>query len=463
MAINGAHFQELGFVGREIGIALQVEYNLPFFEGILDDSASYLGAKNELVNELAILIDRRLNAPKLRDKAINFPIWGEDLIAANAIDQMADAMRLPVTRAGALMPDAHLGYGVPIGAVVALKDAISPYMVGLDIACRMKMTIIRGRAPDSDVVVEAIDRSTRFGVNSGFDGDQEHEHEILDDPRWRSTDLSCALFDNGTIRRQLGSSGGGNHFVDAGTLRFTGKNFLSPFGADHLIPTWAIMSHSGSRGFGAKTASLYHKLAKKLTPFNELAYLEFGKMGEAEEYWEQMNLAGDYASANHDCIHSRILTELDIDILDTVQFENHHNFAWKEYHDIWSDDNSYDVSFSEEVYVHRKGATPAGKGEIGIIPSSMGTTSYLVAGKGNPKSLSSASHGAGRVMSRTVGHKTFDWDTEKLVLEGRGITILGGDSDEVPGVYKDLKKVLAAQSDLVEIIAQFQPRIVKMA
>lgn len=461
--INGDHFKWLGFVGKEIGICLEIEYNLPMFEGIMDYPQDYIGHSDTLVNELAILVDKRTNRPVIRKNALEFPIWGREIIDEGAVSQMYDAMRLPVTVAGALMPDAHVGYGVPIGAVVALKNAVSPMMVGVDIACRMKMTIIQGIAPDADVVSEAIFKHSRFGVNSGFEKGDYNDHEILEDKRWRSTELSRALYDNGTIRRQLGSSGGGNHFVDTGNFAFT-QGIHPRFDASGP-GFWAIMSHSGSRGFGAKTAQAYHKIARKLRklkpPYSGISWLEFGEDGEAEEYWEQMNLAGDYASANHDCIHKRILVELGIHPLDTVQFENHHNFAWEEYHDIYRE--GYDVDFNEKVYVHRKGATPAAKGDIGIIPSSMGTTSFLVVGKGEARSLYSASHGAGRVMSRTEGKRLLDWDVQKLVLERAGITILGGAADELPGVYKDLGEVLDAQCDLVEIVGEFEPKVVRMA
>jgi tRNA-splicing ligase RtcB len=162
-----------------------------------------------------------------------------------------------------------------------------------------------------------------------------------------------------------------------------------------------------------------------------------------------MTLMGRYAAANHACIHRHIARHLGAAVL--LDLENHHNFAWMEEHD------------GETLVVHRKGATPAGEGVLGIIPGSMASATWVVRGKGNEASLSSAAHGAGRVMSRTKAKQSFRWPEVKKVLAERGVTLLSAGLDEVPGVYKDIEKVMAAQTDLVEKLARFQPRIVKMA
>jgi tRNA-splicing ligase RtcB len=167
------------------------------------------------------------------------------------------------------------------------------------------------------------------------------------------------------------------------------------------------------------------------------------------EYWQAMNLMGEYASANHALIHAKIAKALGAEVLANV--ENHHNFAWKEVHD------------GRELIVHRKGATPAGAGVLGVIPGSMATPGFVVRGRGNDASLHSASHGAGRVMSRTAAKKQFRWAHVKPMLEKANVTLLSAGIDEAPVAYKDIHQVMAAQQDLVEVIARFDPRIVKMA
>jgi len=215
----------------------------------------------------------------------------------------------------------------------------------------------------------------------------------------------------------------------------------------------ALLSHSGSRGSGATIADHYSKLAMRQRPelpkeLTHLAWLDLDTE-EGQEYWSAMELMGKYAAANHACIHRHITRALGARVL--LDLENHHNFAWKERHD------------GEDVIVHRKGATPAGKGVLGIIPGSMATSTYIVRGKGSDASLHSAAHGAGRVMSRTAAKKNLDWKTARRMLDERGVTLLSAGLDEVPMVYKDIDQVMAAQADLVEPVARFLPKLVKMA
>lgn len=162
-----------------------------------------------------------------------------------------------------------------------------------------------------------------------------------------------------------------------------------------------------------------------------------------------MQLMGNYAAANHELIHRFIARHLGARVL--LDVENHHNFAWRELHD------------GEEVIVHRKGATPAGLGVLGIIPGSMGTPGFVARGRGEPESLNSASHGAGRRMSRTAAKSMFTWHDVKKFLSERGVTLISAGLDEAPMAYKDIESVMAAQSDLVEAVAKFEPRLVKMA
>jgi tRNA-splicing ligase RtcB len=213
------------------------------------------------------------------------------------------------------------------------------------------------------------------------------------------------------------------------------------------------MSHSGSRGPGATVAGHFTRRAReqhpKLPPeLSHLAWLDLDS-DDGREYWHAMNLMGEFASASHWVIHERVRSALGATVLAGV--ENHHNFAWLEEHD------------GRELVVHRKGATPAGAGVLGVIPGSMATPAFVVRGKGSAASLQSASHGAGRVMSRTAAKQAFTWKDVRPVLEAANVTLLAAGIDENPGVYKNIFEVMAQQADLVEIVARFDPRIVRMA
>jgi tRNA-splicing ligase RtcB len=220
----------------------------------------------------------------------------------------------------------------------------------------------------------------------------------------------------------------------------------------------ALLSHSGSRGTGAQIAQHYSRLARDLHPelpqeLSHLAWLDLST-GAGQEYWAAMELMGRYAAANHALIHAHMSRALGVEVL--LDLENHHNFAWRERHRL--PDRS-----ETELIVHRKGATPAGVGVLGIIPGSMATPGFIVRGKGVAASLNSAAHGAGRRMSRTKAKEMFTWDVAKRFLRERGVTLLSAGLDEVPMAYKDIDEVMAAQTDLVEPLARFEPRLVKMA
>lgn len=375
-------------------------------------------------------------------------IWGESL-DQNALTQMHHAAQLPVAVRGALMPDAHLGYGLPIGGVLAVKNAVIPYAVGVDIACRMKLTVLDlplhmlDRNPNR--LAQAIKEETRFGIGAKFQSRKRRDHAVMA-ADWAANPITRGLKDKAWA--QLGTSGSGNHFVEFGRLTVENKAIGLPTG-EYL----ALLSHSGSRGAGATIANHYSKLAMALHPelpkeLKHLAWLELGsEAGEA--YWFAMTLMGEYAAANHALIHTHMAKNLGARVL--LDIENHHNFAWREVHD------------GEEVIVHRKGATPAGKGILGIIPGSMGTPGFVVRGKGNDASLHSAAHGAGRRMSRRQAIKSYTWPEVKKYLAERQVTLLSAGLDEVPMAYKDIHQVMAAQSDLVETLARFDPRLVKMA
>ena len=372
--------------------------------------------------------------------------WGANL-DRESIEQMDNACSLPVSIMGALMPDAHVGYGLPIGGVLATDNAVIPYAVGVDIACRMKMTVLdlppHALTGQMDRLKNALERETQFGVGATFKNPRRHE--VMDED-WSVSPVTQRLKDKAWS--QLGTSGSGNHFVEYGTLDVMTDDLEVPRGT-YL----ALLSHSGSRGTGAQVADHFSKLAAKLHPelpknLIHLAWLSLDSE-PGQEYWNAMELMGRYAAANHACIHKHVAKALGVRSL--LDIENHHNFAWIEQHQ------------GRRMVVHRKGATPAGEGVIGIIPGSMATPGYVVRGKGHPESLNSASHGAGRRMSRKKAKETLTASAMKKFLEERGVTLLSAGIDEAPMAYKDIEQVMAAQEDLVEILARFTPKLVKMA
>lgn len=374
--------------------------------------------------------------------------WGSGL-EPGALDQMENACALPVAVAAALMPDAHVGYGLPIGGVLATENAVVPYAVGVDIACRVKLTVLdlplRDLERKRERFTKAIEAETRFGVGATFMGGDRRDHPVLD-ADWSVSPVTRANRERAAA--QLGTSGSGNHFVEFGQLTLHEPELGLPAG-EYL----ALLSHSGSRGTGAQVCAHYSKLAQQAHPelpknLQHLAWLDLDS-AEGAEYWAAMELMGRYAAANHELIHRHIAEHLGAEV--RLDVENHHNFAWKEHH------------LGRELVVHRKGATPAGTGALGLIPGSMAAPGFLVRGRGNPDSLDSASHGAGRVMSRKAAVKNLSWDKAKRLLKERNVTLISAGLDEVPMVYKDIHQVMAAQEDLVEVLGRFDPRLVKMA
>lgn len=382
----------------------------------------------------------------------SYQSWGTE-IDAGSFQQIENACQLPVSVAAALMPDAHVGYGLPIGGVLACDNAVIPYAVGVDIACRMKLTVtdlpvdaFRENTPQScDELDQALQQGTRFGVGGRWPVNPYHE--VLDED-WTITAVTRENRDKAAA--QLGTSGSGNHFVEWGILTLP----VAELGieAGQYV---ALLSHSGSRGSGAAVCRRYTDIARGSVParirndkqLRHLAWLSMDSEA-GQEYWAAMNLMGRYASANHAVIHRNVLQLAGAQSLATV--ENHHNFAWKETHG------------GREVYVHRKGATPAAAGELGVIPGNMADSCFVVRGKGNADSLRSASHGAGRKMSRAAAKAAFHWKTWKNHLREKQVRLLAGGLDEVPGAYKDIHEVMAAQKDLVDVVGEFLPKIVMM-
>jgi tRNA-splicing ligase RtcB len=385
----------------------------------------------------------------LKQESGNYNIFGGHNINENAVKQMDVAMKLPVAAKGALMPDAHMGYGLPIGGVLATDNAVIPYAVGMDIGCRMCLTVYDLRAEHLQRYAHKLKTglydNTAFGQGKALA--DPFDDEILD--RAAFSEIGFLRVLHKKARRQVGSSGSGNHFVEFGVVEVPEFDPVLGIPAGEYV---GVLSHSGSRGLGANIAKRYTELAmdKCYLPrqAKNLAWLDLDTEA-GMEYWIMMQLAGDYATACHDHIHRRMAKVLGEKPIAKV--ENHHNFAWKE---MQPD--------GREMVVHRKGATPAGKDVLGIIPGSMTAPGYIVKGAGNPASINSAAHGAGRALSRSKAKQQVTRSAMNKLLRNNGITLIGGSPDEAPVAYKDIDEVMKAQRHLVDAVGKFYPRIVRM-
>ncbi|MFN8283917.1 MAG: RtcB family protein [Chitinophagales bacterium] len=420
-----------------------IDYNIRLLR---KGEQSHMTISEELLNDVISTNDGKEFF--LRKEKLEYTSYGANDIEEGAIKQMETAMKLPVTVAGALMPDAHQGYGLPIGGVLATQNAVIPFGVGVDIGCRMCLSVFdindKMLKSKQDYFENILKENTLFGAGREFTKTTPHEvldrNEFDENPLLKSLQFKAA--------KQLGSSGSGNHFVEFGIVEIKEENNALNLPIGNYI---GLLSHSGSRGLGATVANHYTKLAMQTCKLpNEAKHLAWLSLDTQEgmEYWLAMNLAGDYASACHHTIHEKISKALKEEPLCVV--ENHHNFAWKEMHD------------GQELIVHRKGATPAGKNVLGIIPGSMTAPGFIVNGKGIAASLDSASHGAGRRMSRSKALSSITMNDMKKLLKDNGVTLLGGGLDEAPQAYKDINKVMNAQTELVDIVGTFYPKIVKM-
>lgn len=460
LKIKGKELRNIGYPeGPVISVAMQVmeqafkhqskEEAFDVLQKILAAPEAYLtDPVLHTIAEKLIPVSEDDNLIMLNETGIDFEVFGAEYIEEGAMKQMIQASRLPISVAGALMPDAHSGYGLPIGGVLATENAIIPYGVGVDIGCRMCLSIFDIDPSElkqkESYFSRELGEATLFGSGARFD--RYAEHEVLDNPLFDQIPLLQQL--KSKAGKQLGTSGSGNHFVEFGSVEITEKdNVLGVEPGNYL----GLLSHSGSRGLGATIANHYTKLAiaKRKLP-DEAKNLAWLMLNEEEgiEYWESMNLAGDYASACHHMIHAKIAKQLGRKPVKMV--ENHHNFAWKE---NWQ---------GKEVIVHRKGATPAGKDVLGIIPGSMTAPGYIVKGKGESSSVFSASHGAGRQMSRTKALQTVTQKQFKEELQKHHVKLLGGGLDESPFAYKDIDLVMKSQQSLVDVVGKFVPKIVKM-
>jgi tRNA-splicing ligase RtcB (3'-phosphate/5'-hydroxy nucleic acid ligase) len=383
----------------------------------------------------------------MAETAVPYEVFGKEFIEPGAFQQMSQAVRLPVAVAGALMPDAHHGYGLPIGGVLAVENAVIPYGVGVDIGCRMCLSVFNispTRLDNTKEFNRLLNEHTVFGA--GNELSKPEEHEILDDPLFRGADILRPL--QGKALRQVGTSGSGNHFVEFGELIIEQEDQQLGIKPGTYV---ALLSHSGSRALGATIASHFTSVAKAKRKLpGEAANLAWLGLDEEDGalYWQCMNLAGKYASACHHIIHRKIASALGEAPLKVI--ENHHNFAWEE------------ELNGKRVIVHRKGATPAGKNVLGIIPGSMTAPGFIVKGKGSVASINSASHGAGRKLSRTAAISMITRESMDQELLSHNVSLIGGGLDESPFAYKNINDVMNSQSELVDTVGKFLPRIVRM-
>lgn len=376
----------------------------------------------------------------------NIPVWG-DPVDAGALSQIKTCAK--TADYVALMADHHKGYAVPIGGVVAYRDSISPSGVGYDIACGNKAVLLD--VPASEIranlrsIMDDIWANLSFGV--GRKNATRVDHALFDDEAWRIRAVSGL---KQTAREQLGTIGSGNHYVD--------------LFADEQDRTW-VGVHFGSRGLGHKTATYFLK-AGGASDGMDVAPLVIPAAGDlGAEYLACMHLAGRYAYAGRDWVCGEVARLLGATILDEVH--NHHNFAWRENHN------------GEDLWVVRKGATPAFPGQRGFVGGSMGDISVILAGVEAPEAkqaLYSTVHGAGRVMSRTAARGKINYRTKKIIAPGaisrqmmndwireRGVELRGAGTDESPHCYKRLPEVLAHHQSTVKILHTLTPLGVAMA
>lgn len=371
---------------------------------------------------------------------IPIKLWlEEDQIEAEALEQARNLANLPFAfKHIAIMPDTHVGYGMPIGAILATKAVVVPNAVGVDIGCGMcslRTNLTHIETPELKKIMSEIRKTIPLGFN---------HHETPQDESWmpiKKGNLPIVEQEYESALYQVGTLGGGNHFIEIQK------------GSDGYI--W-IMIHSGSRNIGFTVANHYNDIAKeKNKALNENVPKDLAFISKDSEYfdlyWNEMNYCIDFALANRKLMMERTKQAF-VDIIPEVGFSDFinkpHNFAALEEH------------FGEPVIVHRKGATRARKGEWGMIPGSQGTQSFLVKGKGNAESFESCSHGAGRVMSRAQARRTLNLKEEISLLSDQGILHAirnRSDLDEAPSSYKDIDEVMANQTDLVEVQITLQP------
>ena len=366
-------------------------------------------------------------------------LWLDD-IEEGALEQAKNLANLPfVFKHIAIMPDSHQGYGMPIGGVMATNGVVIPNAVGVDIGCGMCAVRTSAEhicADDLKKIMGLIKKAVPVGFSHHKTRQSEDAMPDIEPTGIVRNEYERALF-------QIGTLGGGNHFIEIQK------------GDDGFI--W-LMIHSGSRNLGFKVAKYYNDMANKLNktwhvsvPAHwQLAFLPLDSI-EGQNYLQEMQYCVNFAFANRALMMKRVKACI-AEIAGEIEFDEMiniaHNYAAMENH------------FGKNVMVHRKGATRAYAGQLGIIPGSQGTSSYIVSGKGNPESFMSCSHGAGRKMGRKEAQRSLDLNAEKKMLDELGVIHAirnTKDLDEAPGSYKDIATVMENQQDLVDIVVELSP------
>lgn len=384
-----------------------------------------------------------MNVKLINDRPVK--IW-TDYVEDSAMVQIENLTRLPfLYHHLAVMPDVHTGMGMPIGGVLACVDTVIPNAVGVDIGCGMCAVKTTVKTADIDCLVfrKRVLSKLREIIPLGMSHHKQPQDESLM-PTGYEVDLMWVVKEQyQSALRQLGTLGGGNHFIE--------------FQRDEEDNLW-IMIHSGSRNLGKMVGDYYNKKARELNekwhsvvePSMRLAFLP-NDVPEFDEYWREMQFCIDFALCNRKLMMSRIQDVL-TSVFPEIEFEPMiniaHNYA------------AWEMHFGRNVVVHRKGATFAGKGTIGIIPGSQGTASYIVEGLGNPESFNSCSHGAGRVLSRTAAINQLDMEAEVQRLNEQGVIHAirnKSDLQEAPSAYKDIEEVIKNQLDLISVKTRLLP------
>lgn len=372
-------------------------------------------------------------------------IWTDE-VEESAMSQIENLATLPfLFHHLAIMPDVHAGMGMPIGGVLACKDAVIPNAVGVDIGCGMCAVKTNWKVSDitAEVLRKQIMRGIRQRIPLGMDHHKQPQGEEFLPSGHDVEKMTIVKRRLAAIQHEVGTLGGGNHFIE--------------LQRDEEDSLW-IMIHSGSRNLGKLVGDYYNNMAKELnkrwysivSPDINLAFLPAGTP-EFKDYWREMLYCVDFALCNRKLMMQRI-EEVIADALPGVEFEPMINIA----HNYAAWENHFD----QNVIVHRKGATLAREGTIGIIPGSQGTASYIVEGLGNPDSFCSCSHGAGRLMSRKAAIRDLDMQAEVSMLEAKGIVHAirsQNDMQEASGAYKDIDSVINNELDLVKVKTRLLP------
>ena len=368
--------------------------------------------------------------------------WVTHEMSADEHNMLRNVSRLPcLFKHVALMPDAHLGIGSMVGSVIATKDAVIPATVGVDIGCGMMAVKTPFKSGILEGKMAAFRHEIERAIPVGFNENRDPVEESNEWEGWAEFgELHRGVQDRRSkAMRQLGTLGGGNHFIEV--CLDTDDN------------VW-LMLHSGSRNIGNEVATRHIATAKTLHDLNTLpdpalAYFVQGT-DEFKAYWHDVDWAQQYAMKNREIMMKRLLRSFNRMFNDQqdwnpeITVNCHHNYVAVEEH------------FGDSVYVTRKGAINAEAGRYGIIPGSMGAKSFIIKGLGNPHAFNSCSHGAGRKMSRTAAKKAFTQDDLKAQTMGVECRKDRGVVDEIPGAYKDIEEVMRAQSDLVAIVAELK-------